>query len=89
MESSASAHSLDVEWGGCVIEPRKGSIEVGGSLWYNGLVFALCQAIPAAVARTRNEAMADACFPKRPLARELLLKQVHTVSFSTFNSDNI
>ena len=31
--------------GGCVIEPRKGSIEVGGSLWYNGLVFALCQAI--------------------------------------------
>ena len=92
MESSASAHSLDVEWGGCVIEPRKGSIEVGGSLWYNGLVFALCQAIPvAAVARTRNEAMADACFPKRPLARELLLllKQVHTVSFSTLNSDNI
>ena len=65
--------------GGCVIEPRKGSIEVGGSLWYNVLVFALCQAIPAAavaVARTRNEAMADACFPKRPLARELLLRLV-------------
>ena len=60
--------------GGCVIEPRKGSIEVGGSLWYNGLVFALCQAIPVGwlraasvvatvVARTRNEAMADARFP--------------------------
>ena len=73
MESSASAHSLDVEWGGCVIEPRKGSIEVGGSLWYNGLVFALCEAI---LARTRNEAMADTRFPKRPFPSSGLLNRV-------------
>ena len=52
--------------GGCVIEARKGSIEVGGSLWYNGLVFALLQSMvvhmpllllpPSVGSRTRNEA---------------------------------
>ena len=43
---SRQAQLIRLMWnGGCVIEPRKGSIEVGGSLWYNGLVFALCQAI--------------------------------------------
>ena len=50
-------------WRLLLLQPRKGSIEVGGSLWYNGLVFALCEAI---LARTRNEAMADTRFPKRP-----------------------
>ena len=43
---SRQAQLIRLMWnGGCVIEPRKGSIEVGGSLWYNGLVFARCQAV--------------------------------------------
>ena len=43
---SCQAQLISLMWnGGCVIEPHKGFIEVGGSFWYNGLVFALCQAI--------------------------------------------
>ena len=46
------AHWVDMELEAAAVSqraPRKGSIEVGGSLCYNGLVFALlvCEAIPS------------------------------------------